>query len=1830
MPILSYRGQSTHKIATGQSNNTGDNKIYNTYLNDKQNIPYQDFDAGLYLDKKSKNTYYDSTYENAILTQGYMPLGGGDKAPALDWLKFFGATGYLILPNPFDYMMHLCDRSITTDLSARIKTPLMIAHYGSNKNGSMRYLPNKKNPKLVDLYAHPLLQNILTAKRYGGINKVLKKDIINISANQLPSYFAKNEKYFLDENDNLRSMEVWNNYQKTGVMNWGNVYYPPELDDKMGWGYHIFSDEFRRQCANFGYYSVNRLETVYEDNPQAASNYLNAYLKLRGLDDKTRDYYDIELEEKTYSAEKVFGEVFTKVFGNFDESNATFTYKDKLYRIDENTNTIYDGNNDEVLYIKLDDGTYFSTSYEKAIVRALKDEIKPYIDSFIQFMKNKPDIVSMNGNEFFQWWNVIHSENVQYSSGWETETWCEVEQKFQNYNYTQAECNRIINQVNGLYMSANRLDISQLISVSDKYIYASMQLSKTQDDLSNSSYENSMMTPIFIPNYIDYYTEVGVNTTRTGTTTVPIVGSRDEFQYNTYRPDTRLYKNFYGDTFKGYDHSTMAEHYAYFKDTTPLNSVLDNYLGYDRENQKIVFKTDDSGETLWNYDDEGNKTYPIIDEEKTVYGDKIDPNSNLSQPERIYQVLTKYPYLIDLENMSVEDSVAYTHTITFTELSRNQIDSSLKDNMGNTLKNYEIEVEPMFQVKEIKYNMGVLPYYKVYTDGSNSTQNIEYIQGYNFSPLFYVFDTDNFNMHLWRSIPTTKKFKFVFMKDIIDELEKVGNNYVEVRYSYNEDGVRYDKSVDIDGDINDIRLNFCGNKVSYKMVKYCPQILLAVGSNRLVTKERTAMVATAGIAAQILTWVGIKLLWSPYPVNLFAAVCFASAFTTYMASRREFDCHTIGYKYNREGDFFYNIGNKWEFLYNKNNGKRPDLWDKFENPSYSMEIQDPTIEKRVKKNPSAARIFTDRDFKARKKKYDPYVGNDIPTGLEYTERPFIASAFTADELKAKIDPKTRFKGNISTKEEKIYETRSKFTDDYNNYLQSDKVMNITHIYYGQKFCLTWLLNGHLRKVQSLLHSAYTYLDYLCGIKGIISGEKYVSVIIPHRMQLQALKKNIRIGRFALTENDLAELGDKNYKLSIVVDKFYILNKKTKIKVMIDFKSYIPDYRTHYSTNNQVANIKASLLPEIKTIYSGGDIYGWKSWYDRNINEISNNGEYLSVDSEGNSVFAKVSDDELGTMEDFMREYLSTLKDEELLQIYNEDNNTDYKYVVNTAYSSENTLDTNGEINQFVESSVTEGSITTVKNFTLSKIREGLISASYSVQKDGYVNPVYYFTSDLTNERITYDIRTLCLGYQIALEKIMQGKSENTDENFKNRFYTYLDAEEGTISKTTIINHIINKLQEVIPSSIIITLNEMRDILNVTNKYTNLFDLDPLNVNSISYNLWTRYYVGPDEIKDKLLELQEDIVSWKVLLDKNTQLTRDANDRNNNTCAMLPMYQDVWKKLNYNAKLFYSQYSFTYDLYAETFIPQRMSSYDASLVRTFIIWKGLFVAFLAIIIAIVLAIVGGLLTPLTGGTSTILSVAGIIAILTLASIVLAGVAFICQAIGAYSSNPATQKKYAKLAKAFSTAATITGIAAGIMSIGNSIKELSAKMAEEATKLATKELVQEISWIVAQSVVVGSAIVVATTSNDSVKRTWSIVGLSGAILGAGLKANAYTKDSAGKEVLDVAKTAQNYLKIMSQITDLINQILTCIYSGKLENIQADLKQLEELNKQLEEEIEEEELEQMQSPMNMLAMINARTPLKLEKYEDFPNLLLNDSQLPSTDTDEIIDATFEILDS
>lgn len=1813
------------------------------------------------LDYNQPRGMYESMYSNSIGFRGYVPLWD----ESWKFSNIIAGLGRMVWP---DWNYHEFDRTVINDYRKRIKYVYSLPQVNSDKSGSMRYLPSKTNPKVVDLYPHKLKEIALYSKVYGSSSKAFKKAIIDVTSNNIADYLARKEKYYVNSNGDLNGD-------------------PPELEEYYAWGGNgtsVFTPDYRRRIVNFEYYGASQRRIVYEKNDNAASDYLNSIRGTTGI-----QYTNIQINEEVYKAEFLFKELIQNTFGNFDEENFTWTYNNETYRIDSETKIIYkqieEGVEEECLYLLLDDGTYFSFNYEKAIAYIIKDlvqkegsEWRQYIKDFITQIKNKSSRYNYN-YECYKWGLEAATKTEGTGDAKKTTiagkyrntglTYDMLQKNYLTNNYDQTKLEKyqtISKQWNGFYNSANRFSLDKLIEINTEYVDKYNQtISQTADEnTGNASYQYSYFTPIMAMNYTDWTKPLYIQQSQTyykralfyghWRENAPYMPSPGQYfsdsYYHPYVSQITLNtsSNFYlgerptevkpiltrfiQDTTIGYDHSKMSETYLYKPNTNPIDSVLDNYIGYSSYKANVVYKTDADGNTL--YDENG---VPIVDEDKTTVDDSnayADSSSRLTR--RIYKALKKYPYLIDMEHMSVEEAEAYTYVLTYNETARNEI-----INTNGEVENVEIEIEPMFQVKEIKYNIDPLTYLSTNSDSSNYSQGLEFQRNFKFSPLFYFYDTTDLNMMDWTDVPPTKTFKMKFLKSALDAVDKVSQRYLIVTAEYIQDGQTYTTENIIDGTEEQLaaaQLKFAGGKSSYKIIKSCPQVFYAMGKSHLMTVKRyTRIYYWLGdlviVAATMLTiyLIGQALEASGYPPTVaigasmigYAIAGWATATAIAAILYREPDAQTLAYKKFQPGDFFYNIGNRWEWVYNKNKANRSDIFDMFENPSYSMEVQNKKVERRMKKNRVASRMFTDRDFKSKRTKYDPYTDEYIPTSLEYIERTYVMSAFTEDELKAQTGGK-RYRGAISEREQNRLEVINMNEDSWDGYSKKSS-SEITHVYHGQKFSFTWLLNGNLRKVQTLLNAGYKYLEYLAEINNLTQGSISVKTVLSHRFPAKYWVKNFKIYKEVISRTELSQM-TKSYRCYQIGDVFWIFNKKTGIKLGLNFKDYIPDYKTYYELNSSASmNIKSNILPYVVKMYNGETLTGnryknWNNWFNQNKpNFILGNTWNISQKLDSTSA--------VNHMQTFLETYLRSLDDTTLLQIYNEDNGTNFTRIINSNYTDDISLDTSGELNQFVanysESTtsldsngnrMTEQTIN--KDFLLSKINHSLISASVNYTYEGkpYYEYVYKFNTSVSNNETTYDIQTLTLGYQLELQQMLNGSFLNTEEEevtkFQQSYIAFLDALDTDISKAKIIRHIMNNLQDVIPPrDYVISLSEFNSILQVNNKYTLLFPSDIDDVNSIAYNLWIGYYVVPNNCIEYAQELINEIISWKSLIEKDQVLTRGVNKDSFYMSPYLPMYIDVWKKIPYVAKEFFNQYSYTYDILYEVLMPEKRSDYDAKLVRAGITWKGLVIVVVAFIIAVIITIVSW---------GSLSEVGAVLVVIALAA---SAISIVCQIIGAYSSNPSTRKRWMNAAKSFSQVAQVVGIAVALVNIGNVIGEI----AKEGAKVTIGQCIEITLQITS---LVSSVASMTATGSEKTKAIWGAIAVGASTL------NGTIKSMSSDKGLTVGEVLKHSAQLLSQIISLIDQIMIIIYTQNIEELQIKIEELTQKLKEYEEELESEETELLTEMNAGYALMNKK-PLSLSQFEDYPNSLITDetsieSKMKDLDVDNIIESTLSFTDS
>ena len=1373
------------------------------------------------------------------------------------------------------------------------------------------------------------------------------------------------------------------------------------------------------------------------------------------------------------------------------------------------------------------------------------------------------------------------------------------------------------------------------------------------------------------------------------------------FNGKAYMPYAFQLKKYLRDTVWGFDHSINAEDFTYLDGTNKLKSVLDNYQGYEGEGGKTVYVTDENGNIVYEnvetfmtdadgnivYDDNGEplmqQVYnsdgtpmivPKIDENNSIQPEQVDEDSQSSLSRRVYKIFKSYPKLLDFQNMSIDDTQTGVNAITYDEVSRTSLD-------GITT----IEVEPLFQIKNLSYRYD-LPYYKTITSQSSSTQSIEYDYTYKFSPLHYVYDLTDFTLKNITSVPNTKKISFKFNEEAVNLMDKIGTTYFSVLYKDKTTGtegqIDLDKSSSITS-VDSIKESIYGvGTYKTKYVKNLPQILTAYGKLRLHYQDEMTFIYYL-LPELVALAIATSLSFPPFTLPLGIPIIMGA-----YNLRKDVNAHSIGYQARQEGDFFYNIGNKWEWIYRKNMAERLDLYDKFENPSFSMSKTNKN-ERAVKLNPNASPVWTNRDFGANNKtKYNKYTGENEKVGLTYIERPFILNGFLESDFKAR--GVKRFKGamtdyekntlktyhrqlnyydkyeledgktltftnyqygkykdlgnntlqleysetetdsdgnsyNVTKYKEIKYKTKTswesigttgQFTNKYKEWNEANK--NFTHIYEGQKFSLTYMLNNNFRRTTLLVQMAYKYLDYLCDINNIGKSTRTITVQICSRLLVYYFRKKLRLRKVDMTEEDNIRIQNKFFA-EFEADWLVVYNKDENKKIYFDFYTYIPDFRSHYgfgATNNNLT-VKSELLSVFKKMYNKetitDDTYkGWNQFYTNNINEISSNGSLLNV------VKYDMYFIEDNYFETFLREYFGAMSDTELLKIYNNEMGlagTDAKTtIVDTSYSTNKSLDINGELKRFINNTAEDKAIgnTTSEYLMTNKIYNQQINLGITATKENkFFKSAVTITPSLSNDHITYDIRSLCLLYQLELERMLNyggSFTEEEKEKIQEKFYTYIDTQidsKTSVTKKDVLDLIISKCQDFIPKQdYYMTMSEFRDIVNSTNKYKAYLNQDDTSVNSLMYNLWVGYYVVPDNASEIIKELTSDGVTWKILLEKDSEINRSVNSDKMYVSPYLPMYIDVYKKLPYMCKVFLNKYAYTYDILMETIVVMKRGGRWPSTILGFATWSRIyFIAVLAIVVCIVVIIV-------SAGIAFPIVLAIIAAVSTIMSLV-------CICVAAASSNAAHQKAWKKAASIFQNIATV----ASIINIGYG-----------AYSGITGEITKEMIFTIVMSSISVISTLVATYHSSKGHTKDALVWGSVATI-SGLIGKMSKPDAPSLTDMNAMQLFNTISPIITTIINISNQIASLIQQGKLDQIQSEIDKLEEAKKELEEALEEEEMNLVQD-YSAIGVLNSTRPLSIDKILNGPdNLLLSQATIDTydeTDVDEIIEAQFEVLES
>ena len=453
----------------------------------------------------------DSTKHNSLGSTGHIPLGDA-------WTpkNLITGLGRFFIRNTNE---HQWTRSAVYEFSNRMKVCNSSQKYGLKKNTAVRYFPNKKNPRLVDIYPFKIQQLVYQKNIVGSFAKALKIDMNKEVSNALASYLGRKEEVYMDEDGELK---YFSNHQ---------IAIPPELTEETSFQNNVPHDvNFRRKLANFMFFGVNQKKTYFEKDDNAENLWLQTQLK------NNHEYELVDVVENTYTEEKLFQPLLEKYFQNvvvIDDNTIDFEHKGIKYTL--KGDTFYNENNEEVIGLELDDGTIFTFNYEKYIVEHIKDnaEVKDYIDRFKSYIKTQTKRDFNDLYYMYDYWNRTRYYDQKTGATGDTEASIKTDSTgsddIQPYSCTTLENqkqlvfydtnqygtnyqihNNNIQILNGKYNSANIFPLSQLVSLNTAYndtlqlVLNNEKLSTTADETTGeTSYENAYKTPIMIKNWLN-------------------------------------------------------------------------------------------------------------------------------------------------------------------------------------------------------------------------------------------------------------------------------------------------------------------------------------------------------------------------------------------------------------------------------------------------------------------------------------------------------------------------------------------------------------------------------------------------------------------------------------------------------------------------------------------------------------------------------------------------------------------------------------------------------------------------------------------------------------------------------------------------------------------------------------------------------------------------------------------------------------------------------------------------------------------------------------------------------------------------------------------------------------------------------------------------------------------------------------------------------------------------------------------------------------------------------------------------------------------------------
>lgn len=1236
------------------------------------------------------------------------------------------------------------------------------------------------------------------------------------------------------------------------------------------------------------------------------------------------------------------------------------------------------------------------TFYERIIDSSSQEYCTKFLDAvFPNRDKSKELEVEVNGKKYFLNANdrIFYDEQgksyhgIEYNGGMVTlnedkyieeytKEFCkDYIEKFESYIKSNHNLDFINNDIMynpGLHLSVP--DFEKLKIYYNKYVTNPLVIDKVLYKPYRNQYE-----------FINGYTESFINVRDTE-------ANQDNLKYQ-YRYPVNIQSIF--------DYSIPNEWVIHEKDLTSPD--------VDRNNTKV--------KTIWNTSlDLAYHTIrvPKPPEDGDIpEGDLVKYSINTLSPLIRLSTAIKYPVLNSLLAYQVDNKI-YEKQIVY--MLRKEGESV----SGNTKT---VIYTPMFKTNNIYINLNIGYYTEVaknidwskidpnnpsFTSDPFDRSNAK-LQQVKFYPLHYIYD-DVFK------IPETTAFDIYKAYESLDYMNK---NYFN--FNYKKFSIKFNKQAKewLDRNKDNMRVltlqMIVGNDTKLYDIDNMTldewKIQTSTPSSKLVRVLPTNFIYYSDHAAWEREIKGT--FWFPMYIPLPPYVIFIPY------RRRIFQARHLPIQ---QGEFFYNCFDKYQNLYFKRFGMRFDLAERFENPGYYRAKKN-KYQQTIDPNKGAPRMFMDRELGGKRKKYDPLLGREVTKGVGYMERPL--SRGLGKEGVGKV------RGKPTENEQQRYDDSVKEYGHFESFYKGNNAQWNQRYYMGQKFSFMPFLLQEIRDTLIMAKTGYVYTNYLCEVNNVSANNQWRTVVsyIPHRLPLYCWRKQLRVKKRQLSESEISSM-TRAYSCVLLGNALVFKSKGKGYEVSFDLYTYKNDYASKYGiswSEEQVRenNIKGHLyrVDEGERGILSAEEFTFSTMYDDELRDRYNEGKdwqafRIIVPYAYPPELRGYKKPEIVPTTSFtqaVKEAVEAKTSQDLLKIYNQYFKTKFEGV--TGESKQNKLEIGNEYSKNVTDSTmmflpVKGSDSIYKTIATKTIR----------QEGGATNEVSIFGLQNNTDSLDYNIYNLAY-----LQELYIGKLYNLGTPPTNiKVFDHVEVIEGdtanSISRTEMVDKLYKELIKGYNMPYLSRYGDNQQFMTLYNKKNTwlvqqFFSVQVTNSDSWQRLIFNKFYIVPDNIYWKKTSGVNNRIRLSDIVSKDSQISSEIKEGSESyKSVLLPMYEEVYKKMPYPAKHFYFTAYYTIDTWGDMIMPRKRAAGDG-----FDIARAVVVVVIMIVITI---ISWGQLAAATVAFTT----AYIAALAAFIAALAATIAAILNLLAAFVFKGAIAAALAKAAKVFSTIAMVAGIVA----------------------------------------------------------------------------------------------------------------------------------------------------------------------------------------------------------